>query len=138
VGWLCAWGATLLRVVEWRQSGAGRRDKPLGMAVVRGRSMAPLLADGDQLVVRYAAAVRAGDLVLARFPDGTLAVKRAVDRRTTRVGGPGWWLLSDNAAEGVDSRHRGVVADEDVAGVVLGRLWPRPRWLRRGGWRPGP
>ena len=59
-----------------------------------------------------------------RFADGTVAVKRAVERRPG-----GWWLLSDNPADGVDSRHRGVVPDDDVVGVVLARLWPRPRKL---------
>jgi type IV secretory pathway protease TraF len=92
--------------------------------------MRPTLAEGDRLLVRYAAPVASGRLVLARFPDGTLAVKRAVERRQTRTGEPGWWLLSDNAEEGVDSRHRGVIADRDVLAVVLARIWPRPRWAR--------
>ena len=89
--------------------------------------MEPTLAAGDLLLVRYAAPVRPGALVLARFPDGTLAVKRAVERRTTRAGAAGWWLLSDNPDEGVDSRHRGPVAEEHVSAVVRARLWPRPR-----------
>ena len=94
--------------------------------------MWPRLRGGDRLLVSYAAAVRPGDVVIARFADATVVVKRATERRTTRAGGPGWWLLSDNAAEGVaDSRARGVVPDDDVLGVVLLRLWPRPRALRR-------
>jgi SOS-response transcriptional repressor LexA len=89
--------------------------------------MRPTLDPGDRLLVRYAARVAAGRLVLARFADGTMVVKRAAERRTTRTGDPGWWLLSDNPEEGVDSRHRGVVADADVVAVVLARVWPRPR-----------
>ena len=65
--------------------------------------------------------------MLARFADGTLTVKRAVEPRDTRTGGPGWWLLSDNPDEGVDSRHRGVVAEQDVVAVVVARVWPWPR-----------
>ena len=89
--------------------------------------MAPTLADGDRLLVSYAAAPAAGDVVLARFADGTLAVKRAVEPRLTRSGDRGWWLLSDNPDEGVDSRHRGPVENESVLAVVRLRLWPSPR-----------
>ena len=88
--------------------------------------MLPALRPGDRLVVDYRRVPRAGDLVLARFPDGTLVVKRAEGRRSTVSGEPGWWLLSDNPDEGVDSRHRGVFADGAVLGVVRLRLWPRP------------
>ena len=104
------------------------------MAVVHGRSMAPTLREGDRLLVSYAATPAVGDVVVARFADGTVAVKRAVERRTTRSGGLGWWLLSDNPDEGVDSRHRGPVADEAVVAVVRVRLWPSPRlmWGRMG------
>jgi phage repressor protein C with HTH and peptisase S24 domain len=91
--------------------------------------MTPTLADGDLLLVSYRRAVAAGDLVVARTADGTVAVKRATERRTTRDGSPAWWLLSDNPAEGVDSRHRGPVADTDVIAVTLARIWPRPRRL---------
>jgi hypothetical protein len=92
--------------------------------------MRPTLAPGDRLLVRYGARVRPGRLVLARLADGTLAVKRATERRTTSTGNPGWWLASDDPGVGVDSRHRGPVPDPDVLAVVLGRLWPRPRpWL---------
>ena len=100
------------------------------MAVVRGRSMLPTLAPCDRLLVRYGATPRPGDLVLARFADGTLAVKRAAEERPGRTGAPGWWLLSDNAGEGVDSRHRGPVPLTDVRGVVVLRLWPRPGRIR--------
>lgn len=91
--------------------------------------MRPLLRPGDRLLVRYAAPVRPGAVVVARLADGTVAVKRAAERRTTRTGAPAWWLLSDDPAVGVDSRHRGPVPDDDVVGVVVARVWPRPRLL---------
>ena len=103
----------------------------LGLARVHGDSMRPTLAPGDRLLVRHGAPVRPGAVVLARFADGTLAVKRAAERRTTASGRPGWWLLSDDPSVGVDSRHRGPVPDEDVLAVVLVRVWPRP--VRIGG-----
>jgi len=86
--------------------------------------MRPGLAPGDRLLVSYAARPEPGRLVVARFPDGSVVVKRAVERRSTRTGAPGWWLLSDDPAVGVDSRHRGVVAERDVLAVVLARIWP--------------
>ncbi len=92
-----------------------------GFALVRGRSMLPALRPGDRLLVSYRRRPRPHDVVLARFADGTLRVKRVAERRDQ-----GWWLLSDNAAEGEDSRHRGVVPDTDVLGVARLRVWPRP------------
>lgn len=91
--------------------------------------MLPALRPGDLLLVGYRRVPTAGRLVVARLPDGTVAVKRATEERRTRTGAPGWWLLSDNPAEGVDSRHRGVVPAGDVLAVVLGRVWPRPSRL---------
>jgi phage repressor protein C with HTH and peptisase S24 domain len=93
--------------------------------------MRPTLRPGDRLLVRYAAPVTAGALVLARCFDGTLAVKRAAEPRRGRTGAPGWWLLSDNPDQGVDSRHRGVVEERDVVAVVRARLWPRPKRASR-------
>jgi phage repressor protein C with HTH and peptisase S24 domain len=89
--------------------------------------MTPTLAPGDRLLVSYRRGVRPGAVVVARLADGTVAVKRAAERRTTREGRPAWWLLSDNPAEGVDSRHRGPVAENDVIAVTVARVWPRPR-----------
>jgi peptidase S24-like protein len=97
---------------------------PIGIAVVRGRSMEPTLHDGDRLLVRYGAAARAGSLVLVRLPDRPLSVKRA-----TRRVDDGWWVERDNPAEGVDSWLVGAVADDDVVARVLLRLWP-PRLAR--------
>jgi hypothetical protein len=93
--------------------------------------MTPALAPGDVLLVRYAAPVRPGCLVVAKFPDGTVAVKRAVERRTTHSGAAAWWLLSDDPDAGVDSRHRGPIPDQDVIAVVVLRIWPKPRRLGR-------
>ena len=91
--------------------------------------MLPTLRPGDVLLLSYRRTPAEGALVVARFVDGTIAVKRAVERRQTRTGEPGWWLLSDNPDQGVDSRHRGVVAASEVRAVAIARLWPRPRLL---------
>jgi phage repressor protein C with HTH and peptisase S24 domain len=91
--------------------------------------MLPTLRPGDRLLVSYRRPVREGDLVVARLADGTVSVKRAAERRTTRTGEPAWWLLSDNPEEGVDSRHRGPVPETDVIALTMARIWPRPRRL---------
>ena len=93
--------------------------------------MLPTLREGDRLLVAHGAPVRPGDLVVARFADGTVAVKRAQEQRPTRSGATGWWLVSDNPDEGVDSRHRGPVAEQQVLAVVRLRVWPSPRLGRR-------
>ena len=92
--------------------------------------MLPTLREGDRLLIRHGTRVRPGDLVVARFPDGTLAVKRAQEQRRTASGAAGWWLVSDNPGEGIDSRHRGPVAEDQVLGVVRLRVWPSPRMGR--------
>ena len=102
-----------------------------GLAVVKGDSMRPTLEPGDRLLVRYGASPEPGQLVLARFPDGTLAVKRVGYAATTGSGASGWFLTSDDPDVGVDSRHRGAVAHEHVLAVVRARLWPRPAVVRR-------
>ncbi len=89
--------------------------------------MRPTLAEGDRLLVSYRREVRPGAVVVARLADGTVAVKRAAERRTTSSGEPGWWLLSDDPDEGVDSRHRGPVRDQDVIAITILRVWPHPR-----------
>lgn len=88
--------------------------------------MRPTLVDGDRVLVRYAGTPRPGRLVLVVLPTGVVAVKRAV----ARVDG-GWWVARDNPVEGVDSAQVGAIPTADVWGVVVARLRPRPRWLRR-------
>ncbi len=102
-----------------RQDGGGR---PFGLAEVSGPSMVPTLRHGDQLLVRYGARVRAGDVAVMRHPlqQDLLIVKRAVERREG-----GWWVLGDNPFAEPDSRVFGVVPDELVLARVLWRYRPR-------------
>ena len=103
----------------------GRNGTPRwGLARVVNESMRPTLVPGDRVLLGYRRTPRPGDVVVARLPGGVLAIKRATERRTTELGEPGWWLLSDNAEEGSDSRLYGAVADEDVLAVVVRRIWP--------------
>ena len=84
---------------------------------VSGPSMVPTLRDGDAVVVRHGAAIRAGDVVLARFrslPDRPV-LKRAVAERDG-----GWVLASDNTFAGGDSATHGV-ADVQARVVLVVR-----------------
>lgn len=93
----------------------------LGMALVRGRSMAPTLRDGDRLLVGYGLRPCAGAVAVVRFADDVVAVKR-LDHHTPQ----GWWVARDNPREGRDSWTAGAVPDDGVLAVALLRMWPRP------------
>lgn len=84
--------------------------------------MAPTLRDGDVVLARRGVA-RPGDVVVVTWPQrpGQLSVKRAV-----RAAGAGWFVVGDNDLASTDSRELGPAV---VLAVVLGRVWPRPRWL---------
>ncbi|SEC58587.1 nickel-type superoxide dismutase maturation protease [Streptomyces melanosporofaciens] len=101
----------------------------IGLAEVYNPSMQPTLYPGDQLVVRYGAPVRPGDVVVVRHPfrQDLLIVKRAVERREG-----GWWVKGDNPYVENDSREFGVVPDELVVARAWLRLRPRPGAGRRG------
>ncbi|NYI06322.1 nickel-type superoxide dismutase maturation protease [Allostreptomyces psammosilenae] len=99
-----------------------------GTAVVSGPSMVPTLRHGDRLLIRWGAAVRPGDVVVARHPEqpSLLIVKRAEGRRDG-----GWWLLGDNPFAEGDSRGFGAVPEGDVLARVVLRYRPRPAVLSR-------
>lgn len=84
--------------------------------------MLPALRPGDCLVVRPGARVRAGSVVVARFPSRPelLVVKRAV-----RPVGELWWVEGDNAGATDDSRTYGPA--QVLSRVVL-RYWPPSGW----------
>ncbi|MEU3061168.1 nickel-type superoxide dismutase maturation protease [Streptomyces subrutilus] len=103
--------------------------KRFGVVDVSGPSMAPTLADGDQVVVRYGAAVRPGDVVVLRHPfqQDLLVIKRAVERRP----GGGWWVLGDNPFNGTgDSTDYGAVPGELLLATAVLRLRPREEGQR--------
>ena len=94
----------------------------IGWGVVRGVSMQPTLYDGDRLLLLHGAAPRVGGLVVARLPDGVVAVKRVVRRDPA-----GWWLERDNPVGGMDSWTVGAIPDDAVLARVLLRVWPLRR-----------
>lgn len=92
-----------------------------GIAEVRGPSMYPTLKHGDQLLVRYRASVRPGDVAVLRHPlqQDLLIVKRLIERR-----GGGWWVLGDNPGAEGDSRVFGAVPEELLLARVRVRYRP--------------
>jgi len=93
------------------------------VARVSGPSMSPTVRHGDRLLVRRVtgpAAVRDGDVVLARFP---ARPELLVVKRVARVAPGGHWVQGDNPFVTDDSRAFGTAV---VVGRVVGRLWPRP------------
>ncbi|GGP51195.1 nickel-type superoxide dismutase maturation protease [Streptomyces abikoensis] len=95
----------------------------VGLAEVYNPSMVPTLNPGDQLIVRYGAPVRPGDVVVLRHPfrQDLLIVKRAVERRDG-----GWWVMGDNPLVENDSREFGAVPEEFVVARAWLRLRPPP------------
>jgi len=88
---------------------------------VEGESMAPVLRDGDHLVIWRSRQVRPGDIVAAADPrdPGRTLVKRA-----QAVGPEGIWLAGDNPAQSTDSRHFGPVPLSSVKGRAVYRYVP--------------
>jgi SOS-response transcriptional repressor LexA len=91
--------------------------------------MAPTLAEGDRLLVRYGGRPEPGDVVVARFPDGVVAVKRVLGDEPHHSGDAAWLLGSDNAT--APGARRAPVRKDAVLGIVVGRVWPRPGRVRR-------
>jgi phage repressor protein C with HTH and peptisase S24 domain len=92
---------------------------------VSGPSMTPTVRHGDTLLVRPRAAIRPGDVVLARY---RTMPERLVVKRAARPHDRGWWVTSDNAFAGGDSVVHGVA---DIVGRVVLRVRPgRPRRVR--------
>lgn len=93
---------------------------PWGIAIVRGPSMHPVLADGDRLLVRYGGPVRTGDLVLVRLPDGPDGPRPTAVKRLTRVGPDGGCFVeSEVPGTGVDSWSVGDLPPTEVTGRVV-------------------
>ena len=99
---------------------------PWRRVVVTGRSMVPTLEPGDRLLVRIGRLPSDScEIVVVRLPGRPLSVKRAGVRDPG-----GWWVESDNPAEGTDAWTLGyAVPDRDVIGVAVLRYRP----LRRAG-----
>ena len=92
--------------------------------VVRGNSMAPLLVDGDVVLVddrAYASrSPQIGDVVVARHPyqRDLQIIKRVADLPGEKQA----FLQSDNPTEGTDSRSFGAIPYDRIVGQVTARI----------------
>lgn len=87
--------------------------------------MLPGLQEGDRVLVRYGASPAPGRVHLVRLPPGPHGPRPLAIKRLTRSVDGGWWVVSDNPAEGTDSRTVGPVPTCDVVAKIVVRL-PRP------------
>jgi signal peptidase I len=103
---------------------------------VVGNSMEPTLDPGDRVFAlrrRVARPLRVGDIVVLKA-EGRNLIKRlaatggmAVPTEPGQIVPAGTlWLLGDGE-QSFDSRHFGAVADDEVIGLVIKRLWSDPR-----------
>ncbi|HNA99714.1 MAG TPA: S24 family peptidase [Marmoricola sp.] len=95
-----------------------------GFVVVRGDSMQPTLFDGDWLLIDRNRQPGPGELVIVRFSDGEVSVKR-VDL----IEPAGYYVTRDNPRMGRDSWTLGGVPipTEDLIATVVRRIHPLRR-----------
>lgn len=90
---------------------------------VSGRSMLPTLRSGEDVLVKpvsSASVLSPHDVVVCIHPFKPSV--RIVKRVSETFYDGGCYVLSDNAAEGTDSRSFGVVARSHIIGKVTSRL----------------
>jgi hypothetical protein len=84
---------------------------------VVGRSMLPGLLPGS-VVVAVRRSPQVNDIVIASMN------KREVIKRVRGVSGDSYYLVGDNTSESTDSRDLGMVAKQDILGVVMMKFHP--------------
>jgi len=85
---------------------------------VRGTSMSPTLADGDEVLIARVRTARPGDLVCVRHP---FRSDLQLIKRLTSVDG-GLTVAGDNPDASSDSRTLGVLPADHLVGRVTSRL----------------
>jgi nickel-type superoxide dismutase maturation protease len=102
---------------------------PVRLVVVHGPSMVPALRHGDRLLVWLRPLRRTPSVdtvVVVALPERPLSVKRlAAIEPDGRIRVEG-----DNEFASTDSRTIGALPATAIRGIVLMRVWPRPRGFR--------
>lgn len=89
---------------------------------VAGDSMLPALKAGDLVLINPSAALEVGDIVVARHPFKKSV--KIIKRIAEILPGERYILLSDNPADGADSRSFGAIAAKDILGKAEARIKP--------------
>jgi nickel-type superoxide dismutase maturation protease len=88
--------------------------------VCEGKSMNPILKDGETVLVDRTAKIEVGDIVIAKHP---IEQTSEVVKRIERINEHGhYFLVGDNLEDSNDSRHFGAVTREYIRGKVVARL----------------
>jgi len=88
--------------------------------VCEGKSMNPILKDGEVVLVDRTAEIEVGDIVVAKHP---IEQNSEVVKRVERINeNRHYFLVGDNLEESNDSRHFGAVTREYIKGKVVARL----------------
>lgn len=90
----------------WRGSGKISRIK------ARGRSMEPLIKEGDEVIIKYSGMPGFGDIILFDGPDG-LVVHRVIGKRIDK----GQTYIRE---KGDSSPVSTIIPEEKVLGIVIG------------------
>jgi nickel-type superoxide dismutase maturation protease len=86
---------------------------------IEGDSMTPTLKNGQRVLVKIAANLQIGDIVVAKHPfRKTPIIKRITEFST----GGKLFLSGDNPEESTDSRTFGEIPAADILGKVICRL----------------
>jgi nickel-type superoxide dismutase maturation protease len=88
--------------------------------ICEGKSMNPMLKDGEVVLVDRSAKIEVGDIVVVKHPSEQ---NSEIVKRVERINERGhYFLVGDNLEESNDSRHFGAVAREYIKGKVVARL----------------
>jgi nickel-type superoxide dismutase maturation protease len=108
---------------NWAEVGCWALGKRWRFKVVNN-SMSPTLKPGEEVLVvpiSQSTPIMPNDIVVCRHP--FIADKRLIKRVSETFYDGGCYLLSDNLAEGSDSRSFGVIGRELLLAKVTSRLW---------------
>lgn len=96
---------------------------PILKFTIQEESMLPVLKPGDVVLVNRLSRPRVGDLVVLKNPENERSSptdkKMFLVKRIHKVYDRTLYVLGDNTAKSIDSRHFGLVKRKDIIGRVI-------------------